>query len=56
MSIAIIELPAPRTESDLAEVEQSERQLAVLLQHSSRLHEAHIAHDARSCLVCFGAA
>jgi hypothetical protein len=37
------------------EIERAERELASLLDRSRRLHHAHIEHDPRSCLVCFGA-
>lgn len=51
-------VPVPRPSSDitLREVHRSEQELGVLLEHASQLHEAAIAHDALSCLICFGAA
>lgn len=46
---------SPELERTIHEVAESERALDDLLAYSSRLHQSHIAHDPRSCLVCFGA-
>jgi len=50
--------PAPHLSPDLEEVileiAASERALDDVLLRAARLHESHLDHDRRSCLVCFG--
>ena len=45
---------SPELADTLLEIAASERALDNLLLRSSRLHESRLAHDPRSCLVCFG--
>jgi len=50
--------PAPgrlstELEAAILEIAASERALDDLLLRASRLHESHLQHDPRSCLVCF---
>lgn len=46
---------APEPDATALEIERAERELANLLSRSRRLHASRIAHDSKSCLVCFGA-
>ena len=51
-------VPAPRTspeEHSLFELEQSEQELNLLVASEYILHAENIAHDPKTCLVCFGA-
>ncbi len=44
---------SPELEETILEIAASERALDDLLLRASRLHESHLQHDPRSCLVCF---
>lgn len=44
---------SPELESTIREIAASERALDDVLLRASRLHDSHIQHDPRSCLVCF---
>ncbi|MBM7515618.1 hypothetical protein [Nocardioides nitrophenolicus] len=46
-------LLSPDLEAAILEIAASERALDDLLLRASRLHESHLQHDPRSCLVCF---
>ncbi|WP_377323606.1 hypothetical protein ACFJIY_02820 [Pimelobacter simplex] len=45
---------SPELEEVILEIAASERALDDVLLRASRLHESHLDHDPRSCLVCFG--
>jgi hypothetical protein len=44
---------SPELEETILEIAASERALDDLLLRASRLHESHLQHDPRSCLLCF---
>lgn len=44
---------SPELEETILEIAASERALDDLLLRASRVHEAHLQHDPRACLVCF---
>lgn len=57
MSIAV-NVPGPRIspeEHSLLVVEQSEQELNLLVASAQILHAENVAHDPKTCLVCFGA-
>lgn len=45
----------PEPDATAVEIERGEREFASLLERSQRLHWAHIEHNPKTCLVCFGA-
>lgn len=45
---------SPELEEVILEIAASERALDDVLLRASRLHESHLDHNPRSCLVCFG--
>ncbi|GAA3523153.1 hypothetical protein [Nocardioides daeguensis] len=44
---------SPELADAIVEIAASERALDDLLARASRMHESHLQHDPRSCLVCF---
>lgn len=58
MSQTLDAIPAPRIspeEHSLLVLEQSEQELNLLVASEYLMHEQNIAHDPKTCLVCFGA-
>lgn len=53
-----VNIPAPRIsieEHTLLIVEQSEHELNLLVASEFIMHEENVAHEPKTCLVCFGA-
>lgn len=53
-----VNIPAPRVsyeEHTLLIVEQSEHELNLLVASEFIMHEENVAHEPKTCLVCFGA-
>lgn len=58
MSHTLHSVPSPRIapeEHGLLDLEQSEQELNLLVASEYLMHEANIAHEPKTCLVCFGA-
>ena len=58
MSHTLYTVPAPRVsheEHSLKLVQESEEELNLLVASEYLMHEANVAHDPKTCLVCFGA-